>query len=486
MENMSSQEWKRVDAIERIAKMELSVGEAARILGISERQLWNIRQKVKKQGAAGVIHGLRGRSPPNRIKDDVREQIIALAQGKYAGFNDTHFSEKLPGEKIDASRATVQRMLRKAGVAPVRRRRSVRHRKRRERAAREGLMILWDGSRHAWLEDRGPMFCLMGAIDDATGKLLPGAHFVEQECAAGYLRVLYSIGHELGLPWVVYGDRHGSLKRNDDHWTLEEELRGEQDPTQVGRALKELGVEQIHALSPQAKGRVERMWGTLQDRLVSELRLAGATTIEEANAVLQRYIAEFNSRFAQPPRETTLEWRPTRGLDLERVCSFAYEAIVKNDNTVRIEGVTIDIPPGPGGRGYAKARVEVRQLLDGTWRVYHSDGSLIASTAPTSERELRAAKRRKRSAASEAFRKGVLAIVATAKRPRRASGPVKVGLPPPPFNSRPQLRRAAKPPKATASAIRSPKEPPTEKKLPVPMQPRDRKFSLSSKTGSFC
>ncbi len=196
------------------------------------------------------------------------------------------------------------------------------------------MMILWDGSRHAWLEDRGPLLCLMAAVDDATGELLPGAHFVEQECAAGYLRVLLAISREKGIPLSGYMDRHGSLRRNDDHWTLEEELRGLQDPTHVGRALAALEIEAIFALSPQAKGRVERLWGTLQDRLVSELRLAGARTVEEANALLEWFRPDYNARFARPPLEVQPAWRKVRkGLDLDRICSFYYEATVQNDNS---------------------------------------------------------------------------------------------------------------------------------------------------------
>lgn len=434
---MSSREWKRLDAIERINRQELTVGEAARILGISERQLWNLRRNVAEKGAKGVVHGLSGRCPANRIDESVRERIVLLARGKYAGFNDTHFAEKLANEKLRVSRATVQRVLREEGVEAVRRRRSAKHRRRRDRKAQEGLMALWDGSRHAWLEDRGPMLCLMGAIDDATGKLLPGAHFVEQECAAGYLRVLLGITKELGLPLAVYMDRHGSLKRNDDNWTLEEELRGEQDPTQVSRALKTLEIERIYALSPQAKGRVERLWGTLQDRLVSELRLAKASTMEEANAVLQRYVPEHNARFAVAPKDATPAWRPVRGVALERVCSFAYEATVKNDNTVRIEGVVIDIPPGPSRRGYAKARVEVRQLLDGSWRVYLGD-ALLASTAPTSVGELRAGRRKKRSAATRAFCRGVksMQVTSTAKpKPQNHRHAPSLGSIPRPVNA---------------------------------------------------
>jgi hypothetical protein len=268
------------------------------------------------------------------------------------------------------------------------------------------MMILWDGSRHAWLEERGPMLCLMGAIDDATGELLPGAHFVEQECAAGYLRVLEAIAREKGLPLSAYMDRHSSLKRNDDYWSLEEELRGTQDPTQVGRALDALDIEPIYALSAQAKGRVERLWGTLQDRLTSELRLAKARTSAQANVVLERHRPAHNRQFAIEPANATPAWRPVRDLDLRRICSFGYTATVLNDNTVRLNGMIIDIPPGPRGRSYAKARVELRQYLDGSWGVYWHDGP-IATAPATNLGELRAERQRKRPAASRAFRRAV-------------------------------------------------------------------------------
>src|SRR5438094_1340682 len=226
-------------------------------------------------------------------------------------------------------------------------------------------------------------------------QLLPGGHFVDQECAAGYLRVLRAVVTAQGVPWSIYMDQHGALQRNDDHWTPAEELRGKQDPTQVGQALEALAIEAIYALSPQAKGRVERLWGTLQDRLVSELRLAGARTSAEANAVLERYRPVHNRRFAIPPQDTTPAWRPLRrGVDLDRVCSFRYEATVLNDNTIHLAGMVLDIPPGPRGRSYRDQRVEVRQLLDRSWRVYLGD-EVIATGRATAHGELRAQRRRK-------------------------------------------------------------------------------------------
>lgn len=412
MDRMSGKQWKRLDAVRRIRDGELTIGEAARVLGLSVRQARRILRAVEKRGAEGLRHGNEGRSPAHRVGAGVRKRVLWLMRHRYEGFNDQHFTEKLAEEEgIRLSKSTVRRILRAAGVGPARKRRPRKHRRRRERKAQAGLMLLWDGSRHDWLEGRGAMMCLMGAIDDATGELLPGAHFVEQESAAAYLRVLLDIVRAKGIPWTAYMDQHGSLKRNDAHWSVEEELRGEQEPTQVGWALKALGIEPIFALSPQAKGRVERVWGTLQDRLCSELRLAGACTISEANEVLGRHLPVHNRRFAVQARDATPAWRPVRrGMDLERICSFRYEATVANDNVVRIGGNVIDIPPGPSRRTYAQARVEVRQYLDGSWRVFGRDGLLATVAASGPIGELRTLKKRKRSQSNEAFRKAVLSL----------------------------------------------------------------------------
>jgi hypothetical protein len=316
-------------------------------------------------------------------------------------------------------------------------------------------MLLWDGSRHDWLEGRGPLMCLMGAVDDATGEVMPGAHFLGQESTAGYLRVLKAVCEERGIPLSVYMDQHGSLQRNDGNWTLEEELAGKQKPTQVGQAMEELGIEMIYALSPQAKGRVERLWGVLQDRLVSELRLAKATTREAAQAVLEKYLPEYNRRFAVTAREAPSAFREVRaGVDLNRVCAFRYEAVVANDNAVRICGEVIDIPPGPGGRSYAKARVDVRQFLDGLW-VISQGGELLAEKQSTQEGELRAGRRRRLNAAAREFKSGVSRFQpppppaqAASPRKQRSARRTKREIP---FNARPKQLKAKRP--ATAKGV---------------------------------
>jgi len=385
-----------LDVVERAGRGKLTMGESATVLGLSERQVRRLCRAFEADGCDGLLHGNLGVRPSNRVTDEVRAKVVSLMTKKYVGFNDQHFTEELSEEEgIALGRQTVRRILRGAGIGPVRKRRHRRHHGRRPRKGQAGMMLLWDGSLHDWLEGRGPELCLMGAIDDATGEFLAGAHFVEHECSAGYLRVLLAIVQKHGLPLSIYMDRHSSLHRNDDHWTLEEELRGEQDPTQVGAALKGLEIEPIYALSAQAKGRVERLWGTLQDRLVSELRLAGAKTAAEANAVLAAYQPKHNARFAKPAAEVESAWRRVRaGDDLERICSFRYDVRVRNDNTVHQGGAIIDIAADPGGRTYAGSVVELRHLLNGTSRVYLGD-TLIAETPTTQNPKLRTNRRRK-------------------------------------------------------------------------------------------
>jgi hypothetical protein len=407
---MSEEQWRRLDIVKRIEGGELNIAEGALALGMSSRQMKRVRKRVKQGGAAGVTHGNRGRAPAHKTSEAQRSLVVRLWREKYAGFNDQHFTEKLrEAEEISLSRPTVRRVLRAAGIGAVRRRRPQKHRRRRDRRPQAGQMMLWDGSRHDWLEGRGPRLCLMGAIDDATGELLPGAHFVEQECTVGYLRVLRDVVAEKGIPLSAYMDQHSALKRNDKHWTLEEQLAGRQEPTQVKAALDELGIQTIYALSPQAKGRVERLWGTLQDRLVSEFRLAKTSTAAEADCLLARYRAEHNRKFAIAPAEAGAAWRVNdTGRTADEVCALRYARQVQNNNTVRIDNHTIDIPPQVGRASFAKTVVEVRHLLRGGFRVYHQ-GQLIAAAkgpkATGAANELRSATKYRRAQERERQRR---------------------------------------------------------------------------------
>ena len=395
---MSQREIYRMHVVRLTMEGRETVGGGARLLGISPRQMKRLRRKLKERGVEGLLHGNRGKTPSNKTVSAKVNKVLELVRGRYQGLNDTHLTEKLQDkEKITLSRPTVRTLLRQAGIAAVRRRGVKRHYKRRERKAQEGALLLWDGSPHRWFGDQQGQWSLMAVIDDATGALLHGV-FALQEDAQSYLMCLKQILLEKGIPLAVYMDRHGIFHRNDDHWSLQEQLAGEQTPTQVGQALRELGIKPIFALSPQAKGRVERLFNTLQDRLVQELRLARITTSQGATTFLNGpFKADFNSRFAKPARESQLAWRPLpKGVDVDRICSFSYQATVGNDNAVRLGGMILDIPPGPHHRGYAKARVEVRQLLDGRWRLYHNDELLLETTPPVMQTPLRTFRRKHR------------------------------------------------------------------------------------------
>ena len=395
---VSQKELHRMHVVRLTLEGQESVGKAAKLLGISARQMKRLRRKMKERGVEGLLHGNRGKSPWNKTALEKIEKVIQLARGRYQGLNDTHLTEKLKEkEKISVSRPTVRRVLRGAGVAAVRKRGVKRHYKRRERKAQEGALVLWDGSPHRWFGESQGECSLMAVIDDATGKLLCGV-FALQEDAQSYLICLRQMLLENGIPLAIYMDRHGIFRRNDEHWTLQEQLLGEQTPTQVGQALRALGIEPIFALSPQAKGRVERLFNTLQDRLVQELRLARITTPEKATLFVNgSFKADFNARFSKPARESQAAWRPlAKAIDVDRICSFRYEATVGNDNANRLGGMILDIAAGPRNRGYAKARVEVRQLLDGRYRVYYKNDLLLETAPAVMQAPLRTLRRRYR------------------------------------------------------------------------------------------
>jgi transposase len=394
---MSQKERQRYHLLKMVVEGTITLKHASSVMGVTYRHAKRLKKKLATEGAGGLVHGNRGRPSARAVHPELSQRIIELSETTYTAFNDTHFTEKLNEvEGITVSRDTVRRLRRSNGIKPKRRRRAKKHHQRRPRKEQEGMMVLWDGSPHRWFgEDTAPC-CLMAAIDDATSELLD-AFFIPYESSFGYMKLLKAIVTRYGIPCSIYQDRHGSLHRNDDTWTLEEQLNGEQDPTQVGECLQALGIRPLFALSPQAKGRVERLFGVLQDRLIAELALRDITEMEAGNTFLtEHFIAEHNRRFAIKAEGSQKAWRVIlRDVDITRAISFRYHAVVGNDNAVRLGGMVIDIPEGPGRRGYAKAKVEVRQLLDGSWRVYYKD-TLIAHTDPTPLIEpIRAKPRRK-------------------------------------------------------------------------------------------
>jgi transposase len=377
---MSQKEFQRVKVIENAAGGRLSVREASRLLHLSERQVQRLKRRYRPDAVGWVQHGNRGRCMPWAVSLPQKQLIVRLARGKYQGFNDSHLTEKLCSEEgLSLSRETVRRILRTAKLASPQKRRPRKYRSRRPPRPRFGMMALTDASRHDWLEGRGPELTLIGFQDDATGQIL-AAHFqLEAENTVGYLRALHALITTHGIPLSLYRDRHAIFQRNDAHWTVAEELAGKQSPTQLGRALEELGIQQIPAYSPQAKGRIERAWRTCQDRLVSELRLAKAATVEQANAVLALFCADYNQRFAHPAADAACDFRRLpRRFDLARCLSLHYQRVVNADHTVLLGTHAIALPALPGLRGYAGETVELSHQLDGALRAYRGDALLIA------------------------------------------------------------------------------------------------------------
>jgi hypothetical protein len=393
---LTPEEGRKLHVLTLLEGKRISLGQAAEALGVTPRQVRRLRVGLRQEGPAALIHGNRKQRAPHRLSEALRTQIVTLARGRYAGLNDVHLTEKLTTvEGLTVSRATVQRVLRAAGLVSPRRRRPPRHRSRRPRRPQAGLLCQLDGSPYAWLGPMQPICSLLGAIDDATGAVL-AATFRAQEDAAGYLTLLLTLGRTVGLPAAVYTDAHGIFVRHDAHWTLAEELQGYQEPPQVGQALRALGIHHIVADSPQAKGRIERLWNTFQDRLVAELRLAGITTMAAANAFLvTTFLPAFNARFAVPAAVAAPAYRRVaRGVDLTRLCAFHYARQVALDNTVRVEDVILQLAPGPHRRSYARVQAEVVQCLDGAWRVYIGDRLVVSTPAPPDPGQLRARKRR--------------------------------------------------------------------------------------------
>ncbi len=388
---------KRWQLLEKVRAGKLTLAAVTPALGLSYRQAQRLKAKVQAQGLKGLSHGNRSRPPANKAPQKLREQVLALSQERYRQFNDTQFCQELASvEGIVVGRETVRRWRREAGIRPKRRRRPAKHRRRRPRELAEGLMMLWDGSPHRWFGPESVPCCLMAAIDDATGKVL-ALRFVPQESAWAYLKLLEQVILRWGVPGSVYQDRHTIHQRSDDFWSLEEELAGRQDPTQVGAALEALQITAICAHSPQAKGRVERLFATLQDRLVALLARDGVADIQAANAYVGNgFLESFNRQFAQAPYRPEPAWRKAPSpSELERILSLCYRATVGNDNAVRLDGLVIDIPPGPKGRSYARQRVEVRQLLDGRWRVYFQHQAIAEAPATEPVELIRAKRRRK-------------------------------------------------------------------------------------------
>lgn len=383
---LKAKDEQRIEVLIRVEAGLLTPAGAAVLLGLSERQARRLLVAYRERGPRGVVHGNRGKPPAHATSTEFRDQVRALAMGRYTGVNHSHLAELLAErEGITVPRSTLSDILRDVGIrSPRPQKRRSKHRSRRERYPQEGMLLQVDASHHAWLQDHRSRFALLAVIDDATGKV-PAARFHETEDAEGYLRVLRDLCRRTGVPQALYTDKHSIFWPTNGE-SLKEQLAGRRSPTQFGRAMAELGIQLIAAHSPQAKGRVERLWGTLQDRLVQELRLANITTIEQANAYLPGFLTRFNRSFSVAPEQPGSAYRPRRNAaELDHILCFKHERVVSKDNSVRVDQVILQILPGPHRLGYSKATVAVHESLDHRFTVHFEGRPLPAKQLPLSK-----------------------------------------------------------------------------------------------------
>jgi transposase len=332
---LRQRELKRLHVVHKVIEGQLTQSKAAELTSLSERQVRRIVRRVQEEGDEGIRHKSRGRQSSRKTSEKLRERIVELYRQKYRGFGPTLATEKLSeAEGIGVSRETVRTLLIGSGDWQTRRRRR-KHRQWRKRKEHRGEMVQMDGSHHDWFEGRGPACVLMAYIDDGTGRVY--GRFYAYEGTIPAMDSFRRYIRKYGIPHSIYLDKHTTYKSTGKP-TIEEELQGIEPMSQFERAMKELEVEVLHAHSPQAKGRIERLFGTLQDRLVKEMRLRGISTIEEANRFLQEYLPSYNRKFAVKAVNKQDLHRPIpRGIDLDKILCIRTIRTVRNDSTIAHE-----------------------------------------------------------------------------------------------------------------------------------------------------
>ena len=345
---LKQKDLKRVTLIEACIKGQCTVKQVATALGLSERRVKQIKKEVKENGVKSIQHGNRGRKPKNTIPDETRRKILELRNSyQYEMSNFKHFQELLKErENIDISYSALYNILRKAGIKSPKKHRKSKLHHRRKRKECEGMMLQADGTPFDWF-NTGEKYSLHGFVDDATGKIT-GLYMCKNECLLGYLEVLRQTLENYGIPISLYPDKYSVFfppKKVDDHITIEEQLNGrEKGITQFGRIVEELGIEMFAASSPQAKGRIERLWETLQSRLVTEFRINNIKSIEQANTFLIGYIDKYNAQFAVTPTNSkSVFLKLPKRYDLDELLCVKFERIIDNAGVFSINNSKFQI-----------------------------------------------------------------------------------------------------------------------------------------------
>lgn len=363
--SMSKKELDKLRVLNRSLKKEITVKKAAQLLSLSVRQIYRLRRKVREQGPEGLVHGNRGKSSNRRISDEERKKIASLLHRRYYDFGPTLASEKLEkGHDIKRSRVTIRKIMIEQGLWEPKKRKKIKYRCQRARKDHFGEMIQFDGSYHPWFEERAPKCCLLAAIDDATGVVT--AKFVDHEGTLPVFSFWYHYLLTRGKPRSIYLDR---LRTYTNNGVSEEERKDML--TQFERGMKQVGIKTISSHSPEARGRVERVFLTLQDRLVKEMRLKGVSSKKEGNTFLKEYLPSFNKRFAKKPKKKTNLHRQLTKEEkdsLPSIFSRQKRRTVKNDFTIRFENIHYQLTRKQPATIKPKDKVVVEERFDGTLR----------------------------------------------------------------------------------------------------------------------
>lgn len=377
---LTMREQRKIEVIQGVMDKRITVEEGGRVLGRSVRTIFRMLKRLRENGLKGLFHGSRGRRSPLRLSEKVRQRIVTLAKGDYADINDTHLREILEKrERIVLSREKLRQILRAEKLPPKQKRKTRPYRSRRERKENSGMMLQLDASPHDWLEGRGPYLTLVGAIDDATNHVW--AHFEGSETTWAYFNLMEDVFLSKGLPLSLYSDRH-SIFHVLKEPTIIEQLNNQRPLTQFGRAMEDLGIRIIKAWSPQAKGRIERLWRTFQDRLIVEMRLAGIKTKEGANLFLKQFLPESNHRFSVPAKKTGSFFRKSPAVStLDRILCLKETRVVNKDHTVSFDGLVLQIPPSTRWRSITGHKVHILQLKNGSVEIIYKN-RMVARFSP--------------------------------------------------------------------------------------------------------
>ena len=379
---MGQKDWDRLKVLQAVEKGLLTQKQAGMQLSLSGRWVRKLLVRLRQEGGRGILHRLRGRASKRRLPEAVRQRVVKLVKREYADFGPTLAAEYLAKRHgVQVSKETLRQVLMAAGVWKRKRRRGEEVQVWRPRRACWGELVQWDTSEHDWLEGRGPKLYLLAMIDDATSRAL--ARFAAQDSTQENFRLLSSYLQRWGRPGEFYTDKDSMFSVNRPHGEAEDEAWPEA-LTQIGRALRELGIGWVAAHSPQAKGRIERFFGTAQDRLVKGLRKAGVRTLEEANRYLElEYLPQWSSRFTQEPANPTDAHRPLRaGHHLAAILSHVEERVVANDYTIRYNKKQYQITRTAIRPGLRGATVRVEERADETLWVRFRDSYLKVTVCP--------------------------------------------------------------------------------------------------------